>query len=506
MGRKSKKKRKNTRAYDGARLNELTSDWSSFTSSADSEIVQGLRSLRNRSRDLCRNNDYISGAIDFIVDNVVGHGSKFQSQVKRRRGNELDEKINDQIESAWVNWGEARICHTGGKLCFAEIEKLILRELIESGEVLIRLVKQPFGGGKIPLALEIIESDQLYDNDFSGSFGQNQIRMGVELDQWMRPVAYHFSENHPGDYQFTRGSQGNRTKRILASEIIHLFVTKRANQTRGVPFLHASLIRTRHLSKYEEAELVKARMQALISAFIQSPEPDVMGTEDDETGRRFQSWEPGDIVPLAPGEQFVGFNPTAPNPNYDPFTRVQNRGISSGLGLSYESYTNDFTNTSYSSARTSRLKEQDRFKNFQHYLLRHFNQILFPQWLDLAVLGGELVLPNYYQDPSRYCQPRFFLRGWHSIDPYKEAQANLLEVKAGFNTVTGILAENGRDLEEILKQRRRELDLFDQYDLSFETTPPPIPEQPKLVLTDEEIKQQNQIELLKRALTKFNKI
>lgn len=481
----------NKRRYEGSIVNGLTSDWNTYQASADSEIVTSLRALRSRSRDLFRNDDYIAGALDFIVDNVVGMGSKFQSQVKKRRGEGLDQEINDQIEMAWQKWCKADSCHTAGKLNFAEIEKLILRELIESGEIFIRLIRQPFGDSLIPFALELIEADQLYDNDFSGSYQGNQIRMGVELDQWLRPVAYHIYEHHPGDYQFSRGQAGGKTYRVPADDVIHLFISKRVGQTRGVPFLHASLLRTRHLSKYEEAELIKARMQALISAFIQSPEPDAMGLEDEDTGRRFQSWEPGDIIPLAPGEQFVGFDPTSPNPNYDPFIRTQNRGISAGLGLSYESYTNDFTNTSYSSARTSRLKEQDRFKNLQGYLLHHFHEILYPQWLDMAVLSGSIDLSNYYLDPNHYCCPKFFLRGWHSIDPYKEAQANLIEVQAGFNTITGVLAENGRDLEEILKQRRRELDLFEQYGIQTSTTQV-TEKNDQLILTEQEIQQQQQ--------------
>ena len=35
--------------------------------------------------------------------------------------------------------------------------------MIESGEVFIRLVKQPFGDSKVPLGLEVIEADLLDD-------------------------------------------------------------------------------------------------------------------------------------------------------------------------------------------------------------------------------------------------------------------------------------------------------------------------------------------------------
>ena len=486
----SKKSPGKKRYYEGARFSQLNADWVSSGTSADSEIVTALRTLRNRSRDLCRNTDYVSGALDFIVDNVVGQGSKFQSQVKMRRGDKLDETTNDLIEKAWEKWCCADWCHVSGKLTFGDIERLILREIIESGEILIRLVRQPFGKSTIPLALEVIECDQLYDNDFSGSYGANQIRMGIELDEWMRPVAYHLYEHHPGDYQFTRGFSGDRIKRVPAEEIIHLYITKRANQTRGVPWLHPSLVRSRHLGKYEEAELVKARMQALISAFIESPEPDALGVDDEVDGARYQDWQPGDINHLSPGEKFVGFNPTSPNPNYGPYIQTQHRGISAGLGLSYESYSNDFTNTSYSSARTSRLKESDRFKNFQGFLFEHFHSIVYPIWLNLAVLSDTVKLPKFYLEPSHYCVPKFFLRGWQSVDPYKESQANLSDVQAGFKSITEILAERGRDIEDVIKQRRRELDLFDQYGISTTTNMVANVDQ-NLIKTEAELQKQN---------------
>jgi capsid protein len=44
---------------------------------------------------------------------------------------------------------------------------------------------------------------------------------------------------------------------------------------------------------------------------------------------------------------------------------------------------------------------------------------------------------------------------------------------AGFTTVADVIAETGggRDLDEVLKQRRRELDEMEAADLSFDTSP-----------------------------------
>ena len=67
---KSKKKSKSAnvsdlpkRRYDGARLNRSNSDWLVSSSSADSDLRSDLVRLRNRSRDLIRNNPYLKHAI-----------------------------------------------------------------------------------------------------------------------------------------------------------------------------------------------------------------------------------------------------------------------------------------------------------------------------------------------------------------------------------------------------------------------------------------------------------
>ena len=60
--------------------------------------------------------------------------------------------------------------------------------------------------------------------------------------------------------------------------------------------------------------------------------------------------------------------------------------------------------------------------------------------MDMAVLSGELKLPNYEQDPRRYCQIRFRPPGWSWIDPTKEVQAYKEAVKAGFMTTVPFLA------------------------------------------------------------------
>lgn len=62
------------RMYGGAAMNRLSGDWTALNTSADSEIITSLRTLRARSRELLRDNEYGKAAARIIKNNVIGVG------------------------------------------------------------------------------------------------------------------------------------------------------------------------------------------------------------------------------------------------------------------------------------------------------------------------------------------------------------------------------------------------------------------------------------------------
>ena len=476
---KSKKKSKSAnvsdlpkRRYDGARLNRSNSDWLVSSSSADSDLRSDLVRLRNRSRDLIRNNPYLKRAIYLTLpNNIIGTGFGFQSQVKQKRGDKLDDDLNQQIEDAWLEWQQADYCHTAGKLSFVDLQKLAIKSIAESGEVLFRIVRSSFGGSPIPIALEIIEADQLCDSHAVSGYGENLIKMGVELNEWQRPVAYHLYPYHPGDTQFTRAVENGKLMRVPADDIFHLFVSDRPGQTRGVPWLHAVINRCRQMNAFEDAKITTARAQALINAFITTPDPEnVVLAGETENGDRTWDLDSGEAIVLQPGEQVQAFIPSTPNDNGSEFLKSLLRSTAISTGISYEGFTGDFSNTSYSSARTSILQERDCYHDWQSWFLSILLLPFYPKWLDVAVLSGRLKINDYFQNRAHYCKPKFTCRGWPWVDPLKEVNANIRAVKAGFKTLTEIAAESGKDFEDVVKMRRREMDLMESYQVDFSDT------------------------------------
>lgn len=461
------------RSYAGAAVGRLTSDWNPLNTSADSEIVTSLRSLRARSRQLTRDNEYALRGKKLCQTNVVGQGIGMQAQVANGRGRLLD-NVNAAIEDAWETWCGKLTCHTAGTLHFHDIERMVVGELFEAGEVLVRIVKQSFGGSAVPLALEVIEADRLIDAwQTAKAPNGNAIRMGVEVDQWGRPQAYWLYPTHPGDYQFT-SFQPSRFIRVPADEIIHLFVQDRVPQTRGVPWMHAALKRLNDIGGYAEAEIVAARASASIMGFIKSPE-DQPG-DDPTTDQPTFDLEPGVVRKLQSGEDFTGFNPSRPNAAMDPFMRLMLRGVASAIGVSYESLSRDYSQSNYSSSRLSLLDDRDLWRVLQSWMVRNLRMPIHTIWLEQAVLGGALAIPDFYSNRAKYQRVRFRPRGWSWVDPIKEVAAYESAVQAGFMTVGDVVAAtgNGQDLEDVLKARRAELDLMASMDLHFSTSAVPV--------------------------------
>lgn len=463
------------RQYDGALYSRLTSDWSALNTSADSEIITSLRSLRARSRELLRDNDYAKAAVRIIKNNVIGTGIGLQAQVKTASG-KLLQRVNDAIEESWEDWCSKDTCDPAGKLCFADMERLIVGSLVENGEVLVRKVRQPFGAGRIPYALELIEADRLIDQwSVVRAINGNTIRMGVEQDKWGRPVAYWMYPSHPGDYQFQTFVE-SAFVRVPAEEIFHLYLPDRIGQTRGVPWFHAALKRIRNMGGLEEAEIVAARASASIVGFIKTPDavvPDSAALTGESQQQPTLDLEPGTVKHLQPGEDFTGFNPSRPNTGLDPFMRMMLRGMATSIGVSYESLSRDYSQSNYSSSRLSLLEDRDLWRVLQGWFIRNFRAEVHKDWLEAAVLSGDLPFADYYVNEKKYQRVRFKPRGWSWIDPTKEVAAYKEAVRCGFMTVGDVigLTTEHSDAEDVFRARRAELDMMAEMSLVFDTDP-----------------------------------
>lgn len=470
-----KKQQPRKRAFAGSAFDRLVSDWVASGTSQDAEIKSSLLRLRNRARQLGRDNEFVAQLFRTVQNNVVGQGIPFEAQVKMQRGGKLDETTNDLIESKFEEWCRADSCHTGGTLTFQQIERMSARAPYESGELLIRLVRQRMGRSKVPLALELIEADLLDEGYSCKADNGNIIRMGVEVDQWQRPVAYHFLPRHPGDFGVaplpTSGENGMRRIRVPADEIVHIFDPERPLQTRGYPKVASAMMTLRHLGGYTEAEVIRARASASVMGFIESPNEEMSMKDEVDNGQSVTEFEPGVWKQLRPGEKASVPNMGAPAAQFDPFVRAMLRQVAAGVGASYETLSRDYSQANYTAARLALLEDRDNWRVVQSWLISKLHQRVYEEWLDMAVLAGELQLPLYGSNPSMYRNVRWLPRGWAWVDPLKEVTAYQMAVRSGFRTVGDVVAESGGDIDDLWHSRKSEIDMADELGLVFDTDP-----------------------------------
>src|SRR6185503_18708491 len=144
------------------------------------------------------------------------------------------------------------------------------------------------------------------------------------------------------------------------------------------------------------------------------------------------------------------------------FTRMMSHFAAMGYGISYGTLTGDMSQANYGSLRVGMLDERQHWQRFQLFMIEHVGDRIFREWLKMALLNSKI--PNLIdKDINRWTRVQWMGRGFDWIDPLKDAQGDLMEVAAGTNTLTLMAAKRGRDLEQMVQQRAREIKLFAKY-------------------------------------------
>jgi len=449
------------RSYNGANVSRLTSDWLSPTTTADEEIRRDLKKLRGRCRELERNNDYVRRYLDGMENNVLGaHGIGLQMKVMDQPGHP-DRFANSAIEQAWGAWGKAANCTPTGKMTWRDFQRLALRSCARDGDVLVRMIRgyrNPFG-----FALQIIEADRLDSEHNQALPDGNEIRMGVEVDPFGKPVAYHILESHPGD---TYAASYRKRQRIPANEIIHIFNQERISQTRGVPWMVSAMTRLQQLAGYEEAEVVAARVSSCKMGWLLKENSEgYTGEEDPADLNVLMEAEPGTIEELPSGMKFQEWNPSHPTTAYKDFVKTCLRGISAGLGVSYNMLANDLEGVNYSSIRAGVLEEREHFKKVQQWFTDTLVGPVFESWLESSILANQF--PFNINRFDKMNAPQWKPRRWAWVDPLKDLQANVQAVEAGLKSRRSIVAESGGDVEDVFDQIAMDKQLAEEKGLAF---------------------------------------
>lgn len=451
------------RAYEAAGRGRRTKDWKANGTSASQELAGALSTLRNRSRDLARNNSYAKRAIQGIKNSVVGTGIRPNVLVESAQS----EKLTKALFKKWV---KAKACDFDGRLGFYGLQKMIMQAVAESGECLILQKRVNDPKLPIPLQLQVIEGDYLdHTRDIERTEDGGFIRFGIQFNAQGKRTGYWLYDKHPGD-----GFGGYLSKFVPESEVIHVYEVLRPGQVRGVPFGAPAMLRIRDLDSYEDAQLVRQKIAACFTVFVQKPDLNGLTATDEE---RMAHIEPGIIEYLTPGETVAFANPPSTE-GYQEYTKRVLQGIAAGYGVTYEMLTNDLSNVNFSSGRIGWIEFSRNVLDWQENIMIPALDTIWQWFMDAAFLTGKL--PKTYD--CDWTVPRREM-----LDPVKETNALNMQVRNGFKTWSEAVTEMGYDPDEVAEDIAKDYARFDALGLKLECDlrndlaakqPPPDPNDP----------------------------
>jgi lambda family phage portal protein len=451
-------KRRGSRAYEAAKAGRLTADWLSGATSIDHDIRMGLVATRSRARDLSQNNEYAKAYLRAVRKNIVGsEGFKLQVKaVSYEDGKPVPDRIaNSKIENAFWDWSQPDTATVTGKTSFRKVQELIVETTARDGDFFVRLVRNR-NINKYGFSLQLVEPDWIDEKLNKDLTGGNMIRMGVELDSWRRPLAYHVSERNPSAELWGSVIPSGPYRRIPASDMIHVFDPERADQTRGISWMAPGMLGLHNLKGYVEAAIINARAGANKLGFFRDPTnsgEEYTGDTTDGSGNKIATCEPGMFEDIGQKE-FHPYDPKYPDEQFDSFVKTILRGIGSGLGLAYSSIANDQREATWSSLRTELGEEREGWKMLQSWFIETFLNRVYSEWLYMAIMTEAINLPFAKYD--KFNAPKWIGRRWYWVDPLKEVQANKEAIAANLMSATQVVSENGGDIEELYQEIEQE--------------------------------------------------
>lgn len=422
------------RGYDAAKVGRRTDGWVAGAGSANMEIAPALARVRNRCRDVVRNNEYAAKALDTLCVNTVGDGIVAKSQ--------------DQ--SLWDNWCE--YCDADGQLDFNGLLDLAHRTRRESGEVIIRFrSRMPDDGFEVPLQIQVLEPDHIDSTKMGQLPNGNYAIAGVEFNLIGQRVAYWLFPVHPGEVASYR-LNSLESKRVPASEVLHYYRKRRPTQVRGMPELAVSLLRLRDLADYEQAELVRKKIESCFVAFVRTDDTSLrIGNEAKQTPRTVNEKVAPGMIKYLSNSEGVDFGNPASSGGYGDYTDTQLHAIAAGAGVMYSQMTGNLSKFNFSSYRAGLVEFRQMIKAEQWLALKPM--VLAPigrRFQEVARLAGKTRKPIM---PLVWTMPKL---QW--VDPLKDVMAAKEEHRGTTKSISETIRERGEDPDKVFAEIAAERD------------------------------------------------
>ncbi len=466
----------------GSKRKRSLSQWNPGAGSAAADLLPDLEVLRERSRDLERNNPIAGGAINTVVTKTVGTGLALKCAINREILGWDEEKTRQwqrKTEALFRSYAETTSVDIAREQNFYGMQDLAWRSVLSSGDVFALMLHKPRAGLRYSACQQLIEADRVCNPNHKAD--SEKLTAGIERDDDGAPIKAHILKSHPGALGVRQRVWDEREfftpsgKRAL----LHLMRKRRVGQPRGVPYLAPVIEKLKQLDRYTDAELEAAVVSAFFAVFITKPGGSGMsplasattgetpsGGDSNKAGGWDGTLSGGIVAELDDGCEIDSASPGRPNQAFDPFVLAMLRQVGIALELPYEVLIKHFT-ASYTAARAAVMEAWQFVRGCREFLANEYCQPTYEHWLEEAIALGDIEAPGFFADPLlrwAYCGSIWVGDGPGTVDPLKDANAAEKRIGLGVSTrAKESMLHDGSDWEEnheqlALENRRRQED------------------------------------------------
>lgn len=476
--------------------------------SPNEDINWNNRTLRQRARLLYMSSPVATSAINTNRTKVVGTGLTLKATIDREvlgLTAEAAKAWQARTEAEFALWaGKKENCDALGMNNFTAIQQIALKSWLVSGDVFVLLKHyDPEPMNPYSLRLHLIEADRVSTPaacngglvlsgvvDGKVPPGQpgagNKVYDGVEVDERGRVVAYYISNRYP--FEIRPEPEEMKWDRVLVKgertglpNILPVMDAERPDQYRGVNYLAQIIEPLLQLRRYTESELMAALIQSFFTAWIETDASttdfplnevgagdidgmaDSSGEEEISQSENEHEMGPGTVLSLNPGEKVEFGQPNMPTAGFDAFTKALCRQMGAALELPYDVLVKEF-NSSYSASRGALLEAWEAIKMRRAWFVDDLCQPVYQTWLAEAVALGRIKAPGFFDDPllrEAWSGARWIGPVQGSLDPLKEAKADIMLINRGIKTHEQVTRERGGgDWEENMEELTREMEML----------------------------------------------
>lgn len=457
--------------YEGGRASRLRKTMRD-NRAPDAIVADGGRKTRAYARHLERNHDLARGALRVMVRNIVGANGITVEPMPRGADGKVNNDFADQITRIYKAWSRApEVTRTRD---WAMAQRDICRTWLRDGEEFTQLlpgsVPGLIHGSPVPLSLELLEAD-LVPMDYDDA-GRN-IRQGIQCNAWGAATVYYVYRGNPLDgYGFSTASD---LKQVPASRMLHCALRDRLQQRRGITLFAAVVNTLEDIKEISDYEIAAAKLAASLTAVIkrapgsQGPDPALLG-ETSAQGRELMRVEAGMVFDGAQaGEEIQIVDSKRPNSGVAPFLDWKMRNVAAGIDGSNSSISRNYNGT-YSAQRQELVEVTESYRALRGDFVGYVVRPVYEQIVSIALATGLLKLPAGI-DPFTIFDADFRGPAMPWIQPVQEANAELINVRAGFKSLTQVIRERSGDPWQTLDQKIEETRYATDHGLVLDSDP-----------------------------------